>query len=1069
MSPQRLIDPEIDPSWYNESDEAEATRLAELDALQASWDADNAEYDEGNPRNKAEPSEDEEDDDIESSEQNADTDDGQTTADTAATDNEASNNPEIPYSDSPKKKSIMSKQRAAVAAGITAGIASIVIGIVMLLPQLIVNNLREWIFQKTGKIQSSQALKYSRPLRLKMSDVFNRDGRRGKKIITEMSKRGFIFKYDSKGNIAEIIDQSGNSVKGTAIAGTIEKHLDDAHPIKNIVSKNWKTKGMNAFYTRFGVSRASPVEVKDAADLQNVEKTINKNISRGVLQGEASENVINGAPVDENGNPVQESPEQIKARQAAQADAAQFAKDSGLTGPIKSAALDGENLDNSAIPLAKAIDGIESAPTKEALDAVKNTVESGSVLGFLKSLTLTGTVDKFCTARNRLNGASIAGRIVRSLSLIRYSSLFVGTADGVRTGKSNAKLVKEMMKRVMGRDKNNRPFGDSEGLKRALLNKFSRSRNDSTKSKVSTDGDLGGVFGVLQSKFNNIPGCSIAQNPFAQILEPVAQVAIAAFTGGAGEAGVQAGIQASKEAVVLYFRNFLQNVMTKQFAVKFLASTIASIGISEIMSLVQLYAEKTMYFNFTGQERGGSLADINFAGGGAANKMRWLQAGYVPATPEQYSQIETAYLNENAQDFKKLGFFQRIFDSGNEKSLAYQLSARTVINTPGGTEGLAILPSNLFRMATTTLRAEPLANLASNLVGGKAYAAAENSDSVSFLDYKISNRDIHLATDQAGNNLVVMRDDIRSILEDPIANQDFLLSNQNGGPYIDSVGFKPIGDFAEHVKNCVTNPNIISALEAHEPSDPSPKTDCLANSPLTQRFKAHLAWLDAQDSFDAEIIPEDIDTGAGPSLGGNSTIVDCSAARGNGKIVCAAQSYSGIPYAHARPGYENALRGGGNAEAWLAKNNNDLNFIRTNAFVECSGFANLSLWIAYQYKTKNGCSKDYAMGTDPNVTPVLSPAAVRGGQKLSTSMLQAGDFLTISESCNTSGSPGHVGIFVKDNGNGTFTTLESSGATNSAGKKESGFYIHPLSKLGGTGAHDYKYAGRYIGPGSGPP
>lgn len=1054
MPGQRLIEPDINPEWYQE--DAEARRLEELDALQAGWDADNSGYNESDPASKSANGNDETDDvsNLEAAEVQAETDDGQRNEDTALADNESKNNEDFSYNNENEKsnsklKNMITKKRASMAGGIAAVTVSLVIGIVVLLPQLIVNNLREWVIRRTGRVQSSQAINYTPKLRRNMSDLFTVKGRRGIKVINKLQTLGHQFSFDKEGKIVSYKPPGvASAITGSDISTALEKSIDNAYPVRNLISKNWKTKAMNRFYTRYGVTRSPPVDIATAEELKNPAKTLNSRLSKNVLEGQ--DGVTDATKPAAQGN----TPEERSANAAKIEDAAPYASDSATIDSARTDALEGVASERLA-----AVGEIGPTPGVRGVSFISRLTGSDGALNFLKSLTITGTVDKFCTARNRLNAASKAGRFTRAMSLIRYSTEFVAIADAVHRGKVTPALMAVAMSRVTSKDSRGRAFGDSEGLRGALLGKFNKNKSRETKGNIDVSGDLGGGLGDLKDRLNNIPGCSIAQNPFAQIIEPVAHVVVAAATGGEAEAGAQGAIQTIKTALLGYFKN----IFTRDGIESIIRQNAINFGFEEAMGLVQVYAEKTMKLNFTQQERGGSLADILFAGGGTANKQRWLQAGYVPATTDEFQVALANYEYDNTQDFKELGLLDRLFSLQNDHSLAYQLSANTVVNMPLGVEGIAAIPTRFINFASSSLMGAGAESMIANIVGGSAYAQATNSEEVSFDSFKLKDgidSGKVLATDSAGNSQVIMRADIEKYLDDPLGNQEFLVKQGLADP----ATFQPIGAFESHVINCVNTPDTFSTIETHkDPLDIT--TDCLANNELTKRLKAHLAWLDAQDSVDADILPEDIgDSNAGASLTGNPTVVDCTSAQGNGKIICAAQAYTGIRYAHV--GLPNAMRGGSDPAAWLQNNGNDLSILRSSAYVECSGFAKLSLWIAYSYKTRNGCSRDYAADTDPNIKSIVSPSS---GKKLTVDMLQAGDFLTISNSCNSDGSPGHVGIFVKNNGDGTYTTLESSGATNSGGSKTSGFYIHQLSKLGGSGAHDFKYAGRYVGPGSGPP
>jgi hypothetical protein len=422
-----------------------------------------------------------------------------------------------------------------------------------------------------------------------------------------------------------------------------------------------------------------------------------------------------------------------------------------------------------------------------------------------------------------------------------------------------------------------------------------------------------------------------------------------------------------------------------------------------------------------------------------------ISRGCVPLTDQQSAALKRESIKEDNIAMKHSSVFERYFSINNDRSLL----SKVAFEQPNFSS-----PKNL---AMTALKGPLVAfNNISKGLSGQAMAAT--SYDYGFPEYGFSKEDMDNPDyDDPYQNII----NAQNYHDDEYGDGIDGLNNKYGqacfGLTIDPTTLIP--QTGPSVKDTTEIPEM-----CRDPNDRNLKIYrfLIADGSVMNSIKC--------GRMNDEPTCEQFGFSSAGDLGGSSTIVDCGSAQGNGKIVCAAQNYSGIRYAHISLGTgQNILRGGGNADAWLKQANSDIATLRSTSYVECSGFANLSLWAAFQYKTKNGCSKDYATNTDPNIKSIISPSDVSSGKKLTVDMLQAGDFLTISNSCNTAGSPGHVGIFVKNNGDGTFTTLESSGGTNAQGKVESGFYVKKLSTLGGTGAHDFKYAGRYIGPGSGSP
>ncbi|NDC96316.1 SGNH/GDSL hydrolase family protein, partial [bacterium] len=190
--------------------------------------------------------------------------------------------------------------------------------------------------------------------------------------------------------------------------------------------------------------------------------------------------------------------------------------------------------------------------------------------------------------------------------------------------------------------------------------------------------------------------------------------------------------------------------------------------------------------------------------------------------------------------------------------------------------------------------------------------------------------------------------------------------------------------------------------------------------------------------------------------------VNCNAAIGNQKIVCAAERFQGAKYAYTSvakinkayslgiTGMPSAMRGGGDPETWI----NTRVPGGANDFIECSGFAKTALFAAYSYKTPAGCSAQFT--NDSNKDGFAD--ADKNLKIIPLDQIQPGDFLTISTNCQTDTTPGHVAIFVGKTSRGSMKTIESSAGRNLEGKILSGYYERPSGY--------YLYASRYVGQGS---
>ncbi len=182
------------------------------------------------------------------------------------------------------------------------------------------------------------------------------------------------------------------------------------------------------------------------------------------------------------------------------------------------------------------------------------------------------------------------------------------------------------------------------------------------------------------------------------------------------------------------------------------------------------------------------------------------------------------------------------------------------------------------------------------------------------------------------------------------------------------------------------------------------------------------------------------------------TEIDCNTVTGNEKVICAGQNFTGVRYANRNEGTGtkwlnewgvSQITGnlGQIPKQWIAERvvGSD------NDFFDCSGFAKTAIYAAYGVTVNAACSGGFL--TDAQYFKPIDYSEKR-----------AGDFLVESTTC---GNGGHVGIFVGITPSGKERTLESSAGKNINNEKKSGFYERTAGVV-------YKYAVRYIGPGSSP-
>jgi murein DD-endopeptidase MepM/ murein hydrolase activator NlpD len=761
-------------------------------------------------------------------------------------------------------KSRLSKKRAAIGFGIASSLITGFILIFLQIPNLLVNQLKEMLIGRIGNVQMYQQRKYRQGKVSRMSNFFSADGRMGEKMLAEMRADGYeaIFSPDKKSIIGLKPSRNANGIIGTGIGDNLEKWIDQRHPFR---SSRWKTKRMNAFKKIYGVVSTSVVDADKAKNGPDkdlpAKNQVNKGVGTDVLDpnkdGAIDELNVTGNDADSASTPEADARaeeaietdnaigEELKAERSAIIDTGADVNPNGIAEGIASGSLD--------------------EPLKDALDNANIPSVGSRLKGLANPLDI---VDKVCTIRKRTQGALQLARAARSIKLIRYSMVFINAADDTRRGNANPKLISELMKRVTSEDKNGNSIGGSPGFAYMMKGKFSKSRNKNVKQSVAVDGKLTGIVGGINEATDEIPGlgtgCPFAQNPIIQVVAGVGSIAAGLGSGGLTAAATKAGVEVAELGVRKAVTNVVTSIITKKLVSSAAISIAGELSFEAFMGYLDAYVQKQLTLPFTGQEKGGQLGDILVAGAGASNKQRSLSAGMVPATPQQYAAAESEYIAWRDTQFKNLSFKERIFNSEHPNNLAFNLA---LASPTSATDFANKTKDASVSLASSVLNPGKYIGLLGNIFGGKV--SAEEDDYVPYETYTLngSNGDkTELVTDPAGNLQVIMRSDIEAI--DPEPNMDSLVAEGQVNPQtalpIDGTPFD------RHIKNCVENPDLLSQIEEED------EFDCLAKKTETKRFKAHLAYLDTRDAFEAEFFPEDIDT---PSAADSAAI-----GSGNNKV-----------------------------------------------------------------------------------------------------------------------------------------------------------------------------------------
>jgi hypothetical protein len=764
-------------------------------------------------------------------------------------------------------RSRISRKQAGIGIAIAGSLISVFTFITLQAPNLIINNLKELLLDRMSTVQMFHSRRYRQKTMPKLKNYFSKDGRMAQKIVNEMSADGYkpIFSPDGKTIIGLQPPQRGaNGIIGTGIGDNIDAYMERKHPFR---TARWKTKRMNALYKTFSVSRSSVVDAQkpragpDGEDLAP-KQTVNSRAAKEVLEGDDEQiDILRSDVSSEETDPDAKTADEAR-REEINTQSSDIGDDlKGFKERLINEGVDISELndDDLAKVLSEAGDGF-TGDLGELINRVVRDKSIGSKItdGVGSVLKPLDMLDRVCTIRRRIAAAKMLARAARSASLIRYAMVFINAADDTRRGNADPKLVNELMKRITAEDKNGNAIGASPGFGYLMKSKFSKSKNDVSRSSVAVDGKLTGIPGGISDTIDRVPGmqsgCPYIQNPLIQVGAGIGSIALGFFTGGSSTTATTLASQGVKAALKEVIENAITKTVLKQVLFSIATEVAKELTFEGIMLLTEMYVQKNLNLPFTGQEKGGQLGDILVGGTGAANKQRSLAAGMVPATTQQYAQAQNEYIAWKNEDFKNMSFKDRMFNMENTHSLVFNLA--TMVPS-GATDAARKTTDSTISMASTALNPGKIMQATFNLFSSKAGA----SDDISFDEYEIKGGDLDgqkLATDTAGNLQVIMRSDIESI--DPETNIEDLKSLDQ----INGDTLEPTNDFAEHVKNCVDSADLLTPIESGD------EFDCMAREEVTKKFKAHLAYLDLVDGLEAEFFPEEIATGVPSSTSGSS-------------------------------------------------------------------------------------------------------------------------------------------------------------------------------------------------------
>ena len=743
-----------------------------------------------------------------------------------------------------RKKTIFASSGATAVIAIMLAVASAPGMILAHISNLITDNPAS----RNSQLMQSE---YRRTNINKLSDLFSKEGRRGGAIIAEMQRAGYTFSFDKDGKTILGITKAGENLSVRNADGAVEKimgdYMEKKHPVLSR-SATWRNSRMEALEKRFGVDRTSGVIAKEG--LEDAAKATNQRIF----------NIVNGE-LDSNGTPrVQvadnkDASDTQKASDQAQKDILQTSDDEA----IKTAKQLAEGVEEKSAGIlaaagAEASEGVVGDAMAAAVKAELSKGVLSSATDTIKgAISATDVPTTLCNINKKIRYVTIAARATRDAKMLRYAYDFVAADDGQRKGEAASGLVREYIKRTLTKDNTGTYFGSTTGYSSMATGKYSLSKNKATRNHISVTGDVGGLLAGVKDLTSKVPLCSVWSNTAATLGINIGLNAITLFSGGTFKVAERGVVETIKLGAQTAIKNALTKSFVRRIAIDAAVGTIIQSGLDGIVAYVGIYAQKTLLFEFTGQERGGTLSMPLAGGAGSIRFRKDSLAGMVPASPRAYSQAHNEYLAFEKERIKTLSVFDKYLSLSSPDSLAYKTFDTVAFNsglmdgvTSSSISNVAKIPSQFISSLKTLT--QPFFTLAG--------ADEVDPDIVSFEPYTIQGTSDTVAVDIAGNMLSTYPKSVLNI--DHVENKIFLKTTTiQGGPFIDTNG-EPIGVFAQHIENCAYG-DVYTTLE-NNPDTTDPALDCLAKLTITQRFKAYMAYQNMDSITTGQLDPESVAT-----------------------------------------------------------------------------------------------------------------------------------------------------------------------------------------------------------------
>lgn len=310
---------------------------------------------------------------------------------------------------------------------------------------------------------------------------------------------------------------------------------DAMRKYNNPAVAHWRDVGASKFFNKFKVYRG---KIKPATDAQDVGKSESE--KQKIRVREAVRNSVSGGTfdalnpnkppsTDADGNGVDDNDNENKVRD-------QVSSEVNAQADQISEQLDDVTKEVTSVPDA---DGSVIENSAKTISSAGVAGVKGAVLGPLNAS------DRVCAAKRLIATVGYAAKALSMASLIRYSMLFMTTADQIKAGEADgdaAQSIGDLGSVLSSRDPDTgTSFSDSFGYQYAAYGTLIKAKDSnqvdtSQTLKYSLGVGMTGAILAITNKLNSVPGfkggCTFIGNPIVQIVGVAANLAAAFFTGG---------------------------------------------------------------------------------------------------------------------------------------------------------------------------------------------------------------------------------------------------------------------------------------------------------------------------------------------------------------------------------------------------------------------------------------------------------------------------------------------------------------------------------------------------------